>query len=88
MNMNINWKVRVKNKVFWIAVIPAAILFIQAMTSVFGYSLDLSWLSDRLSALVEAAFYLLAVLGIVADPTTSGLADSEQALTYTQPKED
>lgn len=86
--MKINWNVRVKNKVFWIAVIPAAILFIQAVTSVFGYSIDLNWLSDRLTALVEAAFYLLAVLGIVADPTTSGLTDSQQALTYTAPKED
>lgn len=86
--MNINWKVRVKNKVFWIAVIPAAILFIQAVTSVFGYSIDLTWLSDRLIALVEAAFALLAVLGIVADPTTLGITDSTQALTYTEPKED
>lgn len=86
--MNINWKVRVKNKVFWIAVIPAAILFIQAVTNVFGYSIDLTWLSDRLIALVEAAFALLAVLGIVADPTTLGITDSTQALTYTEPKED
>lgn len=86
--MKINWNVRIKNKVFWIAVIPAAILFIQAVTNVFGYALDLSWLSDRLIEVVKAAFSLLAVLGIVTDPTTSGMSDSAQALTYTEPKED
>lgn len=37
----INWKVRIKNKAFWLALIPAVLLLIQVIASVFGYTLDL-----------------------------------------------
>lgn len=86
--MKLNWKVRVKNKNFWLTVIPAALLFVQAVMAVFGYSVNLDWLTNRLVAVVNAAFVLLAVLGIVVDPTTQGITDSPQALTYTEPKSD
>lgn len=82
----INWKVRVKNKAFWIAFIPAAILLIQAVAAVFGITIDLSDIGNKLIEVIEALFVLLAILGIVTDPTTAGLSDSEQALTYTEPK--
>ncbi|MDQ0152602.1 phi LC3 family holin [Moryella indoligenes] len=40
----INWKVRIKNKSFWIAMIPAVLLLVQVIAAVFGYTLDLvSW---------------------------------------------
>lgn len=83
----INWKVRLKNKTFWVAIIPAVILLIQAVAAVFGFSLDLSILNDNLLAVVEAAFLVLAIIGVVADPTTAGVTDSAQALTYDKPKE-
>ena len=85
--MKINWKVRLKNKNFWITIIPAALLLIQAVTSVFGFTLDLGDIGGKLIAVVEAAFVVLAILGIVTDPTTSGISDSPQALTYDKPKE-
>lgn len=85
--MKINWKVRLKNKNFWITIIPAALLLIQAVTSVFGFTLDLGDIGGKLIAVVEAAFVVLAILGIVTDPTTSGISDSPQALTYEKPKE-
>lgn len=84
----INWKVRIKNKVFWLSIIPAILLLIQAVAAVFGYTLDFAVLSDKLIAVVEAAFVVLAILGIVADPTTSGMSDSRLAMTYEKPKED
>jgi phi LC3 family holin len=83
----INWKVRVKNRNFWLALIPAVLLLIQAVTAVFGVSIDLGDLGDKLIAVVNAAFVVLAILGIVTDPTTSGISDSQQALTYDKPKE-
>ena len=52
--MNINWKVRIKNKNFWLALIPALLLLIQAVAYVFGFSLDLSELGDKLLAVVNA----------------------------------
>ena len=85
--MHINWKVRIKNKNFWIALIPALLLLIQVVASVFGFTLDLGDLGNKLLAVVNAAFAVLSILGIVTDPTTKGISDSEQAMTYTKPKE-
>lgn len=84
----INWKVRIKNKVFWLSIIPAILLLIQAVAAVFGFTLDFTDLSAKLVAVVEAAFVVLAILGIVADPTTTGMSDSQLAMTYEKPKED
>lgn len=84
----INWAVRVKNKTFWVSLIPALLLLIQVIASVFGYTLDLGELGNKLLSVVEALFTVLAILGIVVDPTTIGVGDSKQALTYTEPKKD
>lgn len=84
----INWKVRIKNKIFWLSIIPAILLLIQAVAAVFGYTLDFTDLSEKLVAVVEALFVVLTILGIVADPTTSGVSDSNLAMTYEKPKED
>lgn len=84
----INWKVRIKNKNFWLSLIPALLLLIQAVAYVFGFTLDLSEMGDKLLAVVNALFAVLALLGIVTDPTTAGVSDSAQALTYEKPKDD
>lgn len=84
--MKINWKVRIKNKNFWITIIPAFLLLVQVVASVFGFTLDLGDLGNKLLAVVNAAFGVLAILGIVTDPTTAGVSDSEQAMTYAKPK--
>ena len=83
----INWTVRVKNKAFWVALIPAVLLLVQVVAAVFGFTIDLGDLGNKLLAVVNALFAVLAILGVVTDPTTSGITDSEQALTYTEPKE-
>lgn len=85
---NINWKVRIKNKLFWFALIPALIMLLQAVASVFGFTLDLTDISSKLLGVVEALFVVLAILGIVADPTTKGITDTKQALSYDKPKEE
>lgn len=81
----INWKVRIKNDKFWIALIPAVLLLIQAVAAVFGFSLDLSELGNRLLDVVNALFAVLAIIGVVVDPTTDGIGDSERALNYDRP---
>lgn len=82
----INWKVRIRNRTFWMTFIPAVLLLIQSVAAVFGYTLDFDALSGKLCAVVEAAFVLLAILGVVNDPTTAGIADSDNAMTYREPK--
>ena len=84
----INWKVRIKNKMFWLTLIPAVLLLVQVVAAVFGYTLDLGDLGNKLLAVVNALFGVFTLLGIVADPTTAGVSDSAQALTYEKPKKD
>lgn len=83
-----NWIVRFKNKNFWLTLIPAVLLLVQTVAAVFGFELDFGDLGNQLLAVVNAVFAVLVILGVVNDPTTAGLGDSEQALTYKTPKED
>lgn len=82
----INWKVRIKNKNFWLALIAAVLLLVQVVAAVFEIQIDLDGLSDKLLAVVNAVFVVLAILGIVTDPTTEGVQDSKLAMTYEEPK--
>lgn len=74
----INWKKRLTNKYFWIALIPALLLFIQAALHVFGVELDFTQVDKDLIGVVNSLFAVLAIVGIVNDPTTSGLTDGEK----------
>ncbi len=84
----INWKVRLASKTFWLALIPALLLLVQAIAAVVGFTLELDGIEARLLDLVNAVFAVLVILGIVNDPTTAGLRDSQLAMSYTKPKED
>ena len=80
-----NWQVRFKNKAFWVALIPALALLAQAVASLFGFTIDLTTLTGKLLAVVDAVFAVLVILGIVTDPTTKGIGDSERAKSYVEP---
>lgn len=81
----INWKVRIANKTFWLSLIPAVLLLVQVVASVFGFTLDLGELGNKLLEVVNALFAVLAILGVVNDPTTAGLSDSSRAMAYEEP---
>lgn len=84
----INWKVRIKNKNFWLAIIPALALVVQAVAAVFGYTINLETMVGKLCAVVDAVFAVLVIIGIVNDPTTAGISDSNRAKTYAEPWKD
>lgn len=86
--MKINWSVRLKNKAFWLSIIPAVLLLAQQLCALFGVNLDVSGISDQLIAIVGTVFSALAIVGVVNDPTTHGISDSSQAMTYEEPKKD
>ena len=86
--MKINWTVRLKNKTFWLALVPAVLLLVQVVAAVFGIDLNLDALGDKLLAVVNALFAVLTILGIVTDPTTAGVSDSKQAMKYDKPRAD
>jgi phi LC3 family holin len=69
-----------------VAIIPAVLMLIQVVASLLGFTLELDALGEKLLEVIEAVFIILGILGIVNDPTTKTLSDSEQAMTYTEPK--
>lgn len=83
----INWKVRFKNPYFWIGLVAV----ILAAVGISPESLT-SWaiLWDKILGLFGNPFAIgctvVAVIGYVNDPTTKGLRDSKQAMTYESPK--
>ena len=84
--MKINFAVRAKNKTFWLSLVPAALLLFQTLAAVFGIPTDFGDLGQMLTAAINALFAVLTIIGVVADPTTKGLSDSERAMSYTQPQ--
>lgn len=83
----INWKVRVLNKTFWITLIPALALLLQTFLAVFGVKLELGDTTDKLLVFINALFAVFMIVGVVNDPTTSGVTDSSRAMTYETPSE-
>nr|DAR89748.1 MAG TPA: holin [Caudoviricetes sp.] len=84
----INWSVRLKNKNFWLALVPALALLAQAFANIFNLTLEFGDTVDKILVFINVLFAFLVLVGVVNDPTTSGLSDSERALTYTEPSED
>ena len=83
--MMINWKVRILNKTFWITLVPALALLLQTFLAVFNIRLELGDTTDKLIVFINALFAVLVIVGIVNDPTTSGVSDSTRAMTYERP---
>ena len=81
----VNLKVRMKNKAFWLALIPALLILVQVVAGIFGYKIEIEGVTNQAMAAVNALFAVLAILGIVNDPTTAGFSDSDRAMIYTQP---
>lgn len=80
----INWKLRFKNKTTLVAMGGAVVTFIYQMLSLLGVTPKIS--QDTVIQLVSLIINVLVALGIVVDPTTSGVSDSDQALTYKEPR--
>ena len=82
--MMINWKVRILNKTFWVTLVPALALLLQTFLAVFGVKLELGETIDKLLVFINALFAVLMIVGIVNDPTTSGISDSTRDITSQQ----
>ena len=85
--MMINWKVRILNKTFWVTLVPAVALLLQTFLAVFGIKLELGETIDKLLVFINALFAVLVIVGVVNDPTTSGVNDSTRAMTYERPND-
>lgn len=83
--MKINWKVRLKNPVFWLTVIPAVIALVYTVLGLLGVVPAIS--EDTLVNAVTAIISALTTVGVLIDPTTKGVGDSDRALTYEEPSD-
>ena len=85
--MNINWKLRLKNKTTLITLITTVVVFVYSVLALFGITPSIT--QDQVLNLAVMFVTMLASLGIVVDPTTSGVGDSSNAMEYDEPaKED
>ena len=84
--MNINWNVRFQNKTFLTGLISLVVVFVYDLLQLLGIAPVVT--QSAVMQVAEGILTILDMLGVIADPTTAGLSDSRQALTYTSPKQD
>lgn len=84
----INWKVRVKSKVFWVSLLPLLVVLGQQVFGWFGVKVPADVINHEALSLINTVFLILGLLGVVNDPTTEGIIDSSQAQKYTEPRKD
>lgn len=83
---NINWKVRLQSGSWWMGIISAVVVAVFAILKIF--KVETSVTADEIMNVAMLVLMIPAAIGITTDPTTKGVSDSEQALTYDSPKED
>ena len=84
--MKINWKVRFQHKQFWVALIALLIVLANQIAGIFN--VDITVYSEQVTGISETILMILALMGIIVDPTTFGTSDSSQALNYDKPRGD
>mgnify|MGYP000901807647 CR=1 FL=1 len=83
--MKINWKVRLQHKQFWVSLIALLLVLANQIAGIFY--VDITIYNDQITAISETVLSILGLLGIIIDPTTSGVSDSEGAMNYDKPKD-
>lgn len=83
--MKINWTVRIHNKNWWMTTIPAILLLVQQVLNLCGLEMDFGQLGEKVLAILDTVFVILALVGVTNDPTTKGMEDSDRAMTYEEP---
>jgi len=82
----INWKVRLRNPVFWMTIVPAAAAFVYTLLGAFDVVPAVT--ENDIMNFATAAVTFLTAVGVLVDPTTKGVGDSDLAMTYEAPRED
>ena len=84
--MKINWKVRFKNKVWLTSFIGLVVGFIFNMLSLFDVFPTVT--QNNIMMVVNNVLEFLGLIGVLVDPTTVGLNDSQRAMGYEEPWDD
>lgn len=81
--MKINWTVRLKNKVWLSSFLAFVVSTIYTLLGMLDIAPAVT--QDSVLQVISAVLQVLSLVGVIADPTTPGVADSDRAMTYTQP---
>ena len=81
--MKINWKVRLRNKVWLAAMIALAVSFVYDLLAMLEVVPPVA--EDKVMSIAELVLALLTGVGVLIDPTTSGASDSDRAMLYDEP---
>lgn len=84
--MKINWKVRLRNPVFWATIVPAAAAFVYTLLGAFEVVPAVT--ENDILNFATSLITFLTTVGVLVDPTTAGVSDSDLAMSYEKPKED
>lgn len=84
--MNINWKVRLKSGSWWLGIISAVVTAVFAVLQLCDVALPVT--AEQVLQAATLVLMIPAAIGITTDPTTKGVSDSAQAMTYNTPKQD
>ena len=84
--MKINWALRLKNKATLSTLVLALIALVYQVFGVIGVVPSIS--ESEITEIAGVAIKLLVMLGIVTDPTTTGVSDSNRAMRYEEPRND
>ena len=82
--MNINWKVRLRSGPFWVGLISLVLTFIYTLLNMAGIVPQFE--QKQVMDIIVMLLQILAFIGVLTDPTTKGIEDSEQAMSYKEPK--
>lgn len=81
--MKINWKLRFKSKTFWVGILSITVNFVFQLLSQLGVETVIT--QGMAAELISLALTVLGALGIIVDPTTKGVCDSERVINYREP---
>lgn len=84
--MKINWKVRFKNKVFLASFLGLIISFVFSMLQLFDIYPTIT--ENQILNILNQFLTFLGLIGVITDPTTAGVNDSNRAMNYTEPWND
>lgn len=81
--MQMNWKIRFKNKVWLSSFIATIVSFIYTILGMFDVAPEIT--QNVIMNVVNGILLMLSLTGVIVDPTTAGLSDSDRAMTYDEP---
>lgn len=81
--MKINWKVRFRNPVWVTSLVALIISTTYQILAMFEIAPALT--EDTIMQIVSGVVQLLTLVGVMIDPTTKGIGDSDRAMEYNEP---